>query len=242
MQILGVRLTFDNYDKLIDKIWSSSIFTVGCANQHYLNIAYKDYLFKNELNELDLVHPDGVGVVIAAIILSNFSFFPTKITGSDLYLKLLKRADEERASIFLLGDIEAVLKKCCYEINSLFPNIKIVGIHNGYFDLENTNVTNIINDALPDILFVGLGAPRQERWISKWKNSIKVKKIIAVGGGFRVIGKDRTRGPKFMQNYGLEWFIRLLSNPLMYWRRYLIGIPLFLYRILKSKIRNRVWA
>jgi N-acetylglucosaminyldiphosphoundecaprenol N-acetyl-beta-D-mannosaminyltransferase len=116
-------------------------------------------------------------------------------------------------------------------------NLVVVGLLDGYRYLSNKKILNIINIKEPDILFVGLGAPRQEKWIIENINHLKSKKIIAVGGWFRILANDRKRGPKFFRKMGLEWLIRLVTEPKYVWRRYLIGIPLFIYRIIILKVK-----
>src|ERR1035437_2934626 len=119
-----------------------------------------------------------------------------------------------------------------------FRGIKITGVHHGYFDLYDESIIEGVNSSNPFLLLVGLGAPRQEEGIARWKDKLNARKIVAVGGGLRVFAGDRRRGPMWVRNIGLEWLVRLLTEPAKTWKRYIIGIPLFIYRVLKQKFQK----
>lgn len=238
-EIFGINVTFLNYEEILDAIFNSSLRTFTCVNQYYLNLAYEDQHYKLNLNDFDLIHPDGIGIILAKKIIYQDSIKLKRVTGSDLYFKIFEKSYIENKTHFLLGDSQEVIDKAFKSIKTTYPQIKINGYHHGYIDLDDEKIIKIINDSNSFILMVGLGVKRQEYWVSKWKNKLNVKKIIVVGGGFRVISNDRLRGPLWVQKHGLEWFVRLLAEPKNNWERYLIGIPLFLIRVIKHrKIKN----
>ncbi|MEJ2613977.1 MAG: WecB/TagA/CpsF family glycosyltransferase [Ignavibacteriaceae bacterium] len=113
------------------------------------------------------------------------------------------------------------------------------GYQDGY-NIENEKLIEKINDLLPDILIVGLGCPKQEEWIVKFKDYLNVKIILAVGDGIKVFAGTKIRGSNLFRTSGLEWFIRLITNPSRYWKRYLLGIPLFIIRVIKFKLSVKV--
>jgi exopolysaccharide biosynthesis WecB/TagA/CpsF family protein len=235
--IFGVDVFFDNYNEILDKIFSEDIRTVTCANQHYLNLAYRNKEYRKNLNSFDLIFPDGVGLKWAADITdyNNIVKKFERINGSDIYPEIINRIFKENLSLFILGDSQIVLDRAAKNIMDIFPGIKITGMHHGYFDLYDKSIIESVNSSNPFLLIVGLGAPRQEEWINRWKDKLNAGKIVAVGGGLRVFAGDRRRGPMWVRNIGLEWLVRLLTEPAKTWKRYIIGIPLFVYRVLKQK-------
>jgi N-acetylglucosaminyldiphosphoundecaprenol N-acetyl-beta-D-mannosaminyltransferase len=238
--IFGVDVFFANYNEILDKIFSEDIRTVTCANQHYLNLAYQNRDYRKNLNSFDLIFPDGVGLKWAADLTDNNDIVRKfeRINGSDIYPEIINRIFNENLSLYILGDSQIVLDSAVKNIMDKFRGIKITGVHHGYFDLYDESIIERINSSNPFLLIVGLGAPRQEEWINRWKYKLNARKIVAVGGGLRVFAGDRRRGPVWVRNIGLEWLVRLLTEPAKTWRRYIIGIPLFIYRVLKQKFQK----
>jgi N-acetylglucosaminyldiphosphoundecaprenol N-acetyl-beta-D-mannosaminyltransferase len=238
--ILGINILFANYNDILEKIFSDGIRTIACANQYYLNLAYENKKYKNNLNSFDLVFPDGVGLKWAAGFADQHEVIKKleRINGSDIYPEIINRIFNENLSLYILGDSQTVLDNALKNIRDRFQGIRIAGNHNGYFDLYNVKIIEDINSSNPFFLLVGLGAPRQEEWINRWKDKLNAKKIVAVGGGLRVIAGDRKRGPRWVRNIGLEWLVRLITEPIKNWKRYIIGIPLFIYRVLIQKIQK----
>ena len=132
--------------------------------------------------------------------------------------------------LFLFGDTDSTLELVKYSNK----NLRIVGVYNG-FVYSNNDLIEQINSKSPDILIVGLGCPKQERWISENKTKVNVKILLAVGDGIKVFAGTKIRGHLLFRKLGLEWFVRLINHPLLYWMRYIIGIPLFIFRVLKYK-------
>ena len=238
--ILGIDVFFANYDEILEKIFSENIRTVTCANQHYLNLAFENKDYRKNLNSFDLIFPDGVGLKWAAGFTDYYDIVQKleRINGSDIYPEIINRIFNEKLSLYILGDSQLVLDSALKKIMDKFLGIKITGSHHGYFDLYDENIIEGINSSNPFFLIVGLGAPRQEEWINRWKDKLNARKIVAVGGGLRVIAGDRRRGPVWVRNIGLEWLIRLITEPTKTWRRYIIGIPLFIYRVLIQKFQK----
>jgi len=239
MKLFDVPIDFSDYDQLLETLFRHDIKTITCLNQHYLNLCCEDASFKHDVQEFDLIHPDGIGVQMAAFFLANFRRRPPRIVGSELYFKILVRLSREKRAVYLLGDTEDVLNKVVQNIGQDYIGVRIRGRQNGFDRWDSASIIKEINESSPYMILVGLGAPRQERWIIGHRHELLAPKIIAVGGGFRVIGGDRKRGPAWIQKMGLEWLVRLLEEPGKYWRRYLVGIPLFIYRVMKHKFLER---
>jgi N-acetylglucosaminyldiphosphoundecaprenol N-acetyl-beta-D-mannosaminyltransferase len=202
---------------------------VSYANANTINFSVKDNLFLNILNNFDIVHTDGIGIYLALKFLKikNISGF----TGSDFYEVLIKYIIKSNLSCYFFGHDEDTLNR----IQTVNPRLKIAGTHTG-FDYDSAEVAENIFQCTPDILIIGLSQPLQEVWVNQNKDKLKNKILICVGDGIKVFAGTKTRGPVFVRKIGLEWLIRLIIHPIKYGKRYLIGNPLFLYRIIRLKI------
>ncbi len=231
--LLGINITFISYEELLNSIFKSDIKTVTYANQYVLNESFKNEKLRKSIQSFDLVHADGIGVQKALKRLYNRS--APRVNGSDLYYRFFEKLNEKLSSIFIYGSEKDVIDKAVKFIKNKYPKIIISGFIDGYEDVSDEKIIEEINRKSPEILFVATGTPNQEEWISKYKQIIKASKIIAIGGGLRVISGDRHRGPVFIRKAGLEWLVRLFEEPVRYFKRYVIGIPLFITRINKQK-------
>ena len=117
-----------------------------------------------------------------------------------------------------------------------FTQLNLIGTLNGYTDIESKDIIKKINKEKPHIIWVGMGTPKQEIWINENKAKLNCNVIQAVGDIFSLFANTKVRGPKFFQHLGLEWLFRLLSEPKRFWRRYVLGIPKFLFFVLKEKL------
>ena len=233
--ILGINVQFESYNELLSRFFTSGCRTYTCANHHYLNISFENTSYRQALESFDVIFPDGLGTKLAAKVLYDGNKID-RITGSDFYPILLKEINERGLSLYILGDTQKILNKAIEKIKEVYPGIKICGSHKGYFDGNEKNIIDDINLKSPYLVLVGSGAPRQEKFIIQWKDEIKAEKILVIGGWLRVISGDRKRGPLWIRQIGLEWFVRLISEPRRSWKRYVVGIPMFIYRILKQKL------
>ncbi len=231
--IHNIKINLINYSSLIDLIdkcvSENKGLIISYANANTINLALNKNLFLNILNNFDIVHADGIGIYLALKFLKikNISRF----TGSDFYEILIKYVIKSNLSCYFFGHDENTLNR----IQSVNPHMKIAGIHKG-FDYDSAEITENILKCNPDILIIGLSQPVQEFWVSENKDKFKNKIIICAGDGIKVFAGIKTRGPVILRKIGLEWLIRLIIHPIRYGKRYLIGNPLFLYRIIKLKI------
>lgn len=237
LKFFNIQINKVDYSDILSFLMDSSFDeeqkNISYANIQTINLALKDYKFGEVLNKFSLIHPDGIGVFLASKFLYGKNGFTKRITGSDFYIELINKSLKEKWSIFFFGDTEESLSK----IQKRHPELKIAGSCNG-FRYNNDNLIIEINNSNPDILVVGLGSPKQEEWIIENKGSINTKIIIAVGDGIKVFAGTKKRGIKLMRKLGLEWLVRLLNDPNRLWKRYLFGIPLFIFRVIKYKFIN----
>lgn len=223
------NLTYKDLIPIIgNSIRNKEKITIGYVNANSFNLSYKNDDLTHDINSFDFIHPDGIGIYIAAKLLGIKP--KTRFTGSDFYLELIQNSIKEKWSYFFFGHDEQTLKKICLH----YPELRVNGIHQGY-TYETQQVINEINKSGAEICVIGLSTPIQEKWIAENKDNINARVIISAGDGIKVFAGIKVRGPLIMQKLGLEWLVRMLNNPLKYYRRYLIGNPLFLYRIIKLK-------
>jgi len=146
-----------------------------------------------------------------------------------------------RFSLFLLGARPGIAEKAAVYLRQQFPDLNVVGAQHGYFDktpgsVENEAVLEALRAASPDVLIVGFGMPLQERWLMENWNRVEVKVALTAGALLDYLAGEVPRAPRWMTDHGLEWLGRLIIEPRRLWRRYLVGNPLFLWRVLKQRL------
>lgn len=235
INIWGLKIHNVDYNKLLEifnsTIESGSMISVTYSNVNTLNLIFKNNQLLEKLNKFDIIHPDGIGVYLASRFLFTRFGLKRRITGSDFYPLLVKTSIDNNWKVFFFGHDELTLKK----IRLQNPHLKIADSFQGYNFDENTLI-KAINATKPEILVVGLGCPMQEEWILRNQINLNCNVLLSVGNGMQVFANTKIRGPKIVRLIGLEWLIRLLTNPSKYWRRYLIGNYLFLVRIIRTKM------
>lgn len=186
------------------------------------------------MNSANLCLPDGISMVVVSKILGK----PLKerVTGIDFLLASCELAAKNGWRVFLLGGAPGIAEKVALNLISRYPDLLICGTHDGYFKDDNEIVARI-KAAKPDILFAGLGAVRQEKWLKRNLNELGVSAAVGVGGSFDVIAGIKKRAPKWIQSLYLEWLYRLITEPGR-WKRQL-ALPKFLWLTLISSRRNR---
>lgn len=211
-----------------------------CANPHSLEVAKTDQIFAEAIKNADLIVPDGIGIVMASRILGGA--IRDRVTGSDIFWELSNRLNEKNGfSFFFLGSTEEDLVKIKDRMNQVFPNIKVAGIYSPPFrrefsEEENSVMREAINRVEPDVLWIGMTAPKQEKWIYKNKSQLNVKFIGAIGAAFDFFTGHKKRSPIFFQRIGFEWLPRFLQEPRRLWRRNLVSNPRFLFRVIHYKL------
>jgi N-acetylglucosaminyldiphosphoundecaprenol N-acetyl-beta-D-mannosaminyltransferase len=215
------------------------------GNAHCLNLAYRDAVLRNFLNGAEIVFCDGAGVMLAARLLGRR--IPERITYADWMWRLAAFAASEGHTLYFLGACPGVAEEAARRLTERFPALKIAGTHHGYFDhatgsSENEGVIQEINAAKPHILVVGFGMPRQERWLMANWDRVDANVALAGGAVFDYVSGRLRRGPRLLTDNGLEWLARLIVEPARLWRRYLLGNPLFLQRVLRQRLNLEKWG
>lgn len=208
--------------------------TVMYVNVHSMNLQHDDCAYARVLEDADVVYCDGTGVRLAARLTG--SPLPARMTGADWISDLCRAAVREGASLFLLGGAPGVADDAARILRNRFPGLQIVGAAPGY-GLDRGTVKRL-NELRPDIVLVGMGSPTQEKWIARHRYEIDVPVLWAVGALFDFVTGRVRRGPSWMTEHGLEWVCRLVVEPRKLWRRYLIGNPRFMFRVLRARLRR----
>ncbi len=244
--ILGYSIITGDTISCVDKIHSwikagkkAKYFV--CANPHSLVIAERDLIFHDAIINADIVTPDGSGIIIASKILKGQ--INNKISGSGVFRELsIKLNKHKKYKYFFLGSTEEILEKIKKKMAVEYPNIEVAGVYSPPFKTEFNNDDNkqmieAVNKAKPDVLWVGMTAPKQEKWIYQNRNHLDVKFIGPIGAVFDFFTGNIKRSHPFFLKTGLEWLPRLLKQPQRLWDRMFISAPKFLIQVFIQKFK-----
>lgn len=234
----GIKLnTYRIFNGKLESIIPNKGKTViNTINAHSYIVAKRDLDFKKALEESDVLLPDGEGIVLMAKALTGKKI--KKIAGADIHLKLLEVAEKEGLKCFYLGSSEKTLQLINKNLSKKYNNIKF-----GFFsppfkkvfsEVDNENMLKTVNEFEPDILFIGMTAPKQEKWVYENKKLLNTNVICSIGAVFDFIAGTKKRAPKWLINMKLEWLYRSCTE-LRLTKRYLYSTPLFLFEIYKLK-------
>lgn len=235
INILGVQVDMvtipEAADKIVEFLSEDKLHTVYTPNSEIIMEAYRDKAFSKVLNEADLLTADGIGVVYASKYLKKP--LRERAAGYDIARLLLQKLNYTDHKLFLFGGKPGVAELAMENMKKDYPQLNIVGTRNGYFGEEDEDeIIAQINESGADILFVCLGAPRQEKWIYEHKDKLKVKVAMGVGGSIDVFAGTVQRAPEIFCKTGLEWFYRLMKEP---WRaKRMTDLPKFALTVLKE--------
>lgn len=218
VNILGVHVDMVNIPEAADRIMhflgEDKFHAVFTPNSEIIMHAYKNSEFAALLNRADLLTADGIGVVYASKILKK----PIKerAAGYDIARQVLEKMNYTDHKLFLFGGKPGVAEEAKARLLKDYPQLNIVGLRNGYFKPEEeAEIVEEINNSGADIVFVCLGAPKQEEWIDRHRDELKVRVAMGIGGSLDVFAGKVQRAPEFFCKTGLEWFYRLCKEP---WR------------------------
>ena len=216
--------------RFIEKGGKHVIFT---PNAEIIMQAQRDPELKDILKNADMLTADGAGVVLASGMLGNR--LPEKVSGVDLVQEIFRTFASKGLRCFLFGARPGVAEEAAVNIIKDNPGIVVAGCRNGYFsDEECDEIIAEINKSAPDILLVALGAPKQEKWISKHLDKLDVKVCIGVGGTLDVLSGKVRLAPEFFRKSGLEWFYRLCREPRRAKRK--LDLPRFMLRVIQARL------
>ena len=225
--------------KLINSDGTDYIFT---PNSEIVQMCIEAPALYDVINSASLIIPDGIGVVYASKILCRPLI--EKVGGYELSKRVLDYASKDGKKVYLFGSSpekdgqKAVSDMAADKMRELFPGIDICGTRNGYFSQEDTDsIIDTINASGADILFVCLGAPRQEKWIFENREKIKIPLVMGLGGSLDVYAGTVKYAPAIFRKLGLEWFYRLLKQP---WRiGRMMSLPKFLFGTIFYKLSGK---
>lgn len=212
---------------------------INTINPHSYVTAKSDTLFDEALRESDVLIPDGSGIVLAAKQINGVAI--TKIAGADLHLHLLKQLNNEKKRCFYMGSSQNTLNRLKKRLNREYPEIIAEFYSPPFKDTfsyeENQEIIDAINTFNPDVLFVGMTAPKQEKWLHQHKNELNFKIATSIGAVFDFYAGTVQRPSQFWIDLHLEWLPRLLKEPKRLWRRNFVSTPLFLVDVILYKFK-----
>jgi len=215
---------------------------INTINPHSWVIADKDDEFRSALAASDILLPDGVGIVLTARYLWHERF--DKLAGYDLHKMILTKLNQVSGRCFYLGASPQVLYRIRQKMMKEYPNIEVgtytPPFRRSFSEEETTQMVTAVNEFRPDVLFVGMTAPKQEKWLYQNKSRIQAKVMCAIGGAFDFYAETVPRAPQWMIRYGLEWLYRLTQEPKRMWKRNLVSTPSFIIKMLLLKFRSKM--
>lgn len=238
IDILGLPvavLTWEEGIGLLDEIVETGRFTpVSFLNAHNANVAVADDEFAAAMRRF-LVLPDGIGVDIAAKAIHGHPF-PANLNGTDFIPGFLKTRDKPLV-VGLLGTTRENVEAACRTLHTLAPQHRFEVIGDGFFDSEGeVQVLERLRSVRPDLLLVAMGVPRQELWISATLNDAHCTVPVGVGALLDFLSGAVPRAPVWVRRLRMEWVYRLCQEPGRLWRRYILGNPLFLWRVARQML------
>lgn len=208
-------------------------------NPEMVMAAQKDKEFMEVLNSADLLIPDGVGIVKASKLYHNP--INERVAGCDLIEEIFAKIKTSVNTVYLLGGAEGVAEKAKQKMQRRYRGLAITGTHHGYFkdgSPEEREIIDEINMLNPEVLLVGLGFPRQEKWIARHRDELNSIIIMGVGGSFDILSGNTKRAPEFYRNHGLEWFYRLITQPSRFKR--MLVLPVFMIRAVGERFGAKI--
>lgn len=222
---------------------------INTINAHSLNMAQKDRLFAESLAKGDFLIPDGASIVKACRWLKTKSQPTERIAGWDLFVFEMERLErisekgEKRRKVMFMGSSERVLELIVRRAAKDYPHLEVVTYSPPYkpefSEEDNTAIIRAVNDADPDLLWIGMTAPKQEKWTYSHWGELDIRcHVGTIGAVFDFYAGTARRAPLWWQQHSLEWLYRLCKEPRRMWRRYVIGNPLFLWNVAKQAFRQ----
>ena len=213
---------------------------VSYVNAHVLNQSLTNADLGRALRDSDLVYCDGYGVRLAARLIGRP--VPHRMTGADWIWGIAALCQQSGRSLYLLGSDLGASTEAAATLRRWYPGLDVRGTHHGYFDLDGPHSERVLEHIAenpPDVLLVGMGTPLQELWVDANHDRIEASVIWTVGALFDYVAGRVPRAPHWIADNGLEWIFRLAVEPRRMWRRYLLGNPAFLFRVIGERRKRR---
>lgn len=249
-QILGYGVDGSSVEACADSVFAAlrasdkpgACAWLACLNPHSYAVALDDELFTLALKDADWLVPDGAGVVLASRLLGGG--IGERVTGSDVFYGLHQRMNTAGGmSVFFLGATEETLGLIRERMAQDYPHVRVAGTYSPPFKPtysadEVNEMVAAVNAAEPDVLWVGMTAPKQEKWIFENRSRLKVKFAGAVGAVFDFYTGRVKRSHPVFQRLGLEWLPRLVQQPKRLWRRMFVSAPVFMFAVVMERLRR----
>lgn len=239
LEILGIGIDRIDSNEALRQIGqfiaSGTPHQIVTANAEIIYQASKNEKMKNVINAAQMVTADGSGVVWASRQLGQP--LAQRVTGIDLVNSICEQSAKDKWKIYILGSAPGVADTAANNIRARFPGCNIVGTHHGYFnEQEEAQIIAELEQLQPDVLFVALGAPKQEYWIADHIQQLNIPVAMGIGGSMDVLSGNVKRAPKWMQKMSLEWLYRLLIQPTRFKR--VLALPKFMLAV-KKQAKNK---
>ncbi len=239
LEILGIGIDKVNSQQALERIGefiaSGESHQIVTANAEIIYQASKNEKMRNVINNAQMVTADGSGVVWASRQLGEP--LGQRVTGIDLVNSICEQSAKDKWKIYILGSAPGVAATAAMNIRDKFPGCNIVGTHHGYFNAkEEKQILAELEQLKPDVLFVALGAPKQEYWIADHLSALGIPVGMGIGGSMDVLSGNVKRAPKWMQKMSLEWLYRLLIQPTRFKR--VLALPKFMLAV-KKQAKNK---
>ena len=224
IDFLGIPLDIFTLEHTLNKI-DQSISQKKQLKHVVVNVAKLVYarqnsFLKSSILKSDIVNIDGFGIIFGLRLFGYHGI--GRVTGIDLFFRLISLASKKGYPIFLLGAKDEVLDLTKKNLLKNYPNLNISGSNNGYFTKnEEESIVQKINKSKAKILFVAISSPKKELFLEKWKSHLNANLLMGVGGTFDIVSGKKNRAPLWMQNIGLEWFYRMMQEPRRMTKRYI---------------------
>ncbi|MCB2294131.1 WecB/TagA/CpsF family glycosyltransferase [Clostridium algoriphilum] len=212
-RILKYKIYNGSMQELIGNISDFKKVHIVSGNPEVLfNGMQNNVLLDNFTSEKSIIIPDGIGTVICSKIVRQP--VKEKIAGIEVMDNIVKKSEKENKGIYLLGSTKETVDMCNINLQTKYRKLNVLGSHDGYFELDNCEeILKDIEKVKPEVLFVAMGCPRQEIFISKYMDRLPCKIFMGVGGSFDIIAGNVKRAPKWMINLGMEWLFRVAKEP-----------------------------
>jgi len=240
IEVLGVPVDAVNMESakshVLGMLAGNKVQSILALNPEKVMAAQRDTLLLQTLHNAALVIPDGIGVVMAARLLKRTTM--ERVPGSELMPEICGLAASHGYRVFLYGARPEVVVRTAYLLQERYPGLRVVGTQHGYVpEQEMDQLISTINDSGADVLFVGLGSPRQELWMERHRHRLRIKVCQGVGGTFDAICGNVRRAPPLMRRIHLEWLYRLVSQPRRAMRQ--SALPRFASQVLRQIIAGK---
>jgi N-acetylglucosaminyldiphosphoundecaprenol N-acetyl-beta-D-mannosaminyltransferase len=237
-RVLGVRVDAVQISEVVQQIetWvqrRGACHFIAVTGMHGVMEAQHDAAFKAVLNSADMVVPDGMPLIWLGRL--RGLRLPRRVYGPELMLSVCQRTVSSGVRHFFFGGAPGIPEKLAETLRSRFSGLEVVGTYSPPFrpvsPEEEKEVVDVINAAAPDVLWVGLSTPKQEKWMHVHRDHLRVPVLVGVGAAFDINSGMKLQAPAWMREHGMEWLFRLFQEPQRLWRRYILYGSEFIFYV-----------